>query len=243
MIDYLAVQPNPEPFESAEIIQDYAEFSGQLPSVVADKVLRSRELIRQDFSVHGDKFYANSKIYIYDNIAANPTLGIRANLLNKFIPDGIKRIMNHPGNTFADFGGGVGVMSQIAEDLGKTTTYIDIRGHTADFAMWRKEKHGFKFDIHLIDEQDFTFPQTYDIIFTDSVWEHLDEQKQQHYITKFYSGLKPGGMLYFLVDLAGKSDDMPIHYDVNIWEMHSVLYANGLRCEHGQNTFASVWYK
>jgi hypothetical protein len=50
-----------------------------------------------------------------------------------------------------------------------------------------------------------------------------------------------GGMFYLLIDLSGEDPNMPIHYDVNIEDIHNALTEIGLVCAYGKNNFASVW--
>src|SRR5665213_1707118 len=133
MTDFTIWQDDPFILAQADIILQYAEWTNDDPFFVADKVSNARKIIKDDYERLGDKFYTESNAYIYDNMAANPTIGVRANLINKFIPDGIKRIKDHPGKTFADFGAGIGVMCELATKLGKETTHIDLPSYSTEF--------------------------------------------------------------------------------------------------------------
>lgn len=242
MIDYTKWQDDPFLLAQAEIVEQYAEWAGEDAFQVAEKIGHAREIIKEEYARLGDKFYTESNVYIYDMLAANPSVGVRANLINKFIPDAVKRITEHPGKTFADFGAGMGVMCELATILGKEATHIDLPSYSTDFAKWRNEKLNLNIKFVEIAEDYFVLPNSYDIVFTDAVWEHLTSEKQLTYARDLPAYINPGGMLYMLIDLSGVNPDMPMHYNCDVQKVHEMLLSSGLKCEYGLNNFASVWY-
>lgn len=243
--DYTQWQSDPDDLHTASVLIDYAEFSGQTIESVVKYVLAFKELTAQDFRELSEPyFYSYSINYIYDILSANVTPGMRANLLQKFIPNALQIIRDHPGTTFGDFGAGVGVMCELAHTFcGKKVTHIDIPSHHMDFAYWRYRKYDWHINIHPIPTTYFELYQTFDILYTDAVWEHLPPEHQIQYALQLSQYLNPGGLLFFLVDLSGPSEDMPMHYPVDITEVHHALTMSGLTCLGGQHNFASVWRK
>jgi hypothetical protein len=57
--------------------------------------------------------------------------------LNKLTLSYSVLIQEHPGRRLLDFGGGTGVFCEIAHELGRYVTYLDIPGLVSEFARWR----------------------------------------------------------------------------------------------------------
>lgn len=245
MIDYTQWQPDPFLLSDAEIVQDYAEWSGEDPFDVTAKIMAFQTRTASEYHALGQDFYTKSENYIYDILGGNPSAGVRANLLNKFLPGCIEYLKNaDPRRTFADFGGGVGAVCQIMHTFcQKQVTYIDIQSKTTDFALWRFKKYGWDINSVIIPLDDMTLPQQYDILFTDAVWEHLSPATQIDYAKRLPAYITNSGNLYFLVDLSGHSDLMPMHFDVDIAAVHDAIEGAGMTCQYGHNTFASKWIK
>jgi 2-polyprenyl-3-methyl-5-hydroxy-6-metoxy-1,4-benzoquinol methylase len=242
MLDF--TKPCPEPFllAHATMIQDYCEWTGEDPFEVADKILHFKELTKREFQRLGGDFYEQSSTYIYDILGGNPTAGIRANLLNKFIPYCVQ-LIKMSGPKFADFGAGIGAVCEIAVHLGKEVTHIDLPSRTLEFAQWRYAKYGWPVKLDIIDENDFDLAETHDVILTDAVWEHLPPDQQEGYAEKITKYVNKNGLLIFLVDLAGPSPEMPMHFNVDIVKVHDAIERGGMVNEFGRNYFASVWRK
>jgi 2-polyprenyl-3-methyl-5-hydroxy-6-metoxy-1,4-benzoquinol methylase len=244
MIDYTQWQPDPFLLAEAPIVADYAEFIGVDAFEVADKVSNCHTLATEDFTNLGSEFYNKSNTYIFDLLGGNPSAGVRANLVNKFIPNCVQTIKNHKGSTFADFGGGVGAMCEVVYTFcDKESYYIDIPSHSTDFAQWRFKKYGWDIKSLIISENDFDLPRMFDIIFTDAVWEHLSPVKQIAYVDKLVSRINPEGLFIMLVDLSGENSNMPMHFNVDIKSVHQRVQECGCVNITGQNTFASLWRK
>lgn len=241
MIDYTIENEEPYIME-CDIIKDYLEFSGELDFELHYKVTQARSFIKKDYETYGSEFYSRSPNYIYDILSSNISMIGRANLINKFIPNGMK-IIRDGGVRFCDFGAGTGAMCSLAKELGKTAIHVDLPGRAMDFAKWRYKKHNYEVDIFEISVDEPVWPGSADIMFSDAVWEHLSPDKQISYVDILAEHLSSNGILMLLVDLAGRTDEMPIHYDVDIGKVHKQIEKNGFKNEYGLNDFASVWRK
>jgi cyclopropane fatty-acyl-phospholipid synthase-like methyltransferase len=245
--DFFNFKPEPMLTINCSVVKDFAEFSGEELWEISDKMRMHRSLNAVDVKSHEslERFYSDSKTYIYDILTANSNLQGLANKINKFIPNGLKNIHQHPGKTFADFGAGTGVFCDIITKLRPDVEvhYIDIESYITEFARWRIKKYELPITMHIIPQENFEFKQTYDMLFTDAVWEHLPPDKQISYGTKLANALNVGGLLYMIVDLSGHTDDMPMHYNCDIQAVHNNLRQSGLTCLYGNYNFASVWTK
>jgi cyclopropane fatty-acyl-phospholipid synthase-like methyltransferase len=228
------------------LVQDFADFSQQDIHIVWEKISNFRTINTKDFykkNSHQD-FYATSKTYVYDLLSANHTHEVISKKLNRFIPNFINLIGNHPGSRFLEFGGGTGGLVEIVESkTNKQVTYVDVDSYISAFARWRLKKYNCQIETIIIPQDDFDLPQLYDVIFTDAVFEHLPQEQQLRYAQKLSSFLSDNGLLLFLVDLTGEDDEMPMHFNVDIKALHKTLHNNGLTCYYGKNQFASVWSK
>lgn len=244
MIDYTQWVDDPFLLANAEVVLDYAEYSGEDPFDIAEKIRAFQTLTAPEYSELGESFYLESKNYIYDVLGANPTAGVRANLLNKFIPNCIAEIKSHPGKAFADFGAGVGTVCELAHTFcGKEVTHVDVNGPLLNFAKWRYQKYGWNIKVEIIPSQTTSLSQSFDIILTDAVWEHLNPELQVVYAHFLPNCIIKDGLLFFLVDLSGPSPEMPMHFAVDIKLIHDTLEKAGMKCEYGRDSFASVWIK
>jgi hypothetical protein len=155
----------------------------------------------------------------------------------------LKKLKNHPGRIFGDFGAGIGTVCEIVHTFcDKMVTHIDIPSRAMDFAYWRNRKYNWNITIHPIADTQFRLAQRFDILFTDAVWEHLTPITQLGYAWCLPHYLNKDGWLIFLVDLAGPSEEMPMHYPVNITAVHDAIESTGFMvCDYGRNHFASVW--
>ena len=246
-MDYARYNPEPTLALNGDIVNDYAEFSGQDAYDVFEKMNHFHDLNKANFVDNGSdphKFYADSNTYVYDLLTAHSDTTGTPNKLNKFLPNVMANMKNHPGKTFLEFGGGIGDLCQIMATWGeKEVTYMDIQSHITDFAKWRFEKYDLLIKTQVIPQESFELAQKYDIIFQDAVLEHLPPLKQITYTDKLCSGVNTGGLFIMIVDLSGENPDMPMHYNVDIKAVHDVIEQNGFKCETGRNTFASAWTK
>lgn len=237
----------PEILASMPIVKDYAEFSNQGEIDIAKKILNFQSLTKKEFrdSKSQFDFYENSKNYIYDLLSAHNDLEGPVRKINKFLPGVLDYIKEHPGKKFLEFGGGIGDICQIMNSWGKDVTYVDIQSHVTDFALWRFKKYNVAVNIKIIPQDNFYLDQfeMYDFIYQDAVLEHLMPHQQISYNVTLAQHLNENGVFVMVVDLSGESDDMPMHYDVDIVKVHDAIENNGLTCYYGKYSFASVWMR
>ncbi len=232
--------------ENHTVLADFAAFSQQDVESVVRQIENFQVTNADEFNEKKTRqdFYATSKNYIYDLLGANHSHDAVLSKLNRFVPNFLELIKQHPGPRFLEFGGGTGVLVEIIESkTDKRVTYVDIDGYISEFARWRLQKNNCQIETVIIPQDDFDLPKLYDVIFTDAVIEHLPDEQQLRYAQKLGSSLSDDGMLIFLVDLSGKDEKMPMHFDVNIQALHQILQKTGLTCYYGKNQFASVWCK
>jgi protein-L-isoaspartate O-methyltransferase len=191
--------------------------------------------------IKDSSFYIASKSYVYDTLSANVSSAHVSQKLNRFNPRILRSIETHPGRRFLEFGAGVGLMCEIAANLGKQVYYLELPGMVFDFAQWRFKKHGL--DITAIQAKPDTIylPGQYDIIYTDAVVSHLPTCLQIRATESMANALLQGGLLIFLVDLSGPTVDNPMLFSIDIIDLHKRLSALGLRCQEGYNSFCSIW--
>jgi len=241
-------QINKEPPNHLEgsIIYDYVEFSGMPLEELKTKISDFQRINVEDFhnKASVQDFYENSKTYIYDLLGVNgDKIGI-ANKINEFIPELFDIIKEHPGNNFMEFGGGVGAFCEIIkENTNKNVTYVDVKGHISDFALWRFKKYNLDIDTIIIPQDSFKFETNFDIIFSDAVWEHLNPELQIGYLIDLDPYIRINGILVLLIDLSGENQNMPTHYDVDVVKICNTIKNLGYNNIWGDNTFASVWHK
>lgn len=246
MIDYNQHNPEPEEYLHGNVIYDFVEFSNIPFETLKQSILNFKEINQKDFRDCDSTFdfYENSKTYIYDLLGANWNTVGPANKMNKFIPGIMELIQNHPGNSFMEFGGGLGVFTEIIKKhTNKDVTYVDVKGYISDFAEWRFKKYNLDINVELIPQDDFSFNKTFDIVFSDAVWEHLDPETQIKYLHKLDNYINPEGVLILVIDLAGEAHDMPMHYNVDIVKVCNTMKQLGYRNLWVDNSFATVWFK
>lgn len=246
MIDYNIMNPEPEDVLNGDVVHDFVEFSGVPFEEVREKIRNFQKINTEDFHAKESTFdfYENSKTYVYDLLGANWNKVGPANKMHKFLPGLMRVIQEHPGNEFMEFGGGLGVFTQIIkEHTGKNVTYVDVKGYISEFAMWRFEKYNVDIDTILIPQDTFSFDKTFDIVYSDAVWEHLDPQTQIDYLHKLDKYINQNGLLILIIDLSGENEDMPMHYNVDIAKVCNTMKSLGYNNLWHDNNFATVWHK
>jgi len=232
---------------------DFSEFSGEPLDTVVEKVLAHHVLTNEDFhSIFAEvkdkksatrKFYTDSKNYVYDILGATNSFEGTSNKNNQFL-SGVMQRMKDAGPKFLEFGGGTGIMCEMMATWGqKAVTYTDVIGsYVSEFAQWRFKKYNLDIEVKLLDQEDFELDDTYDVIFTDAVWEHLMHHQQLTYAAKLAKALNKDGLLVLIADLSGECEAYPMHFDININETNQVLINEGLTSIQG-NGFATVWIR
>lgn len=230
------------------IINDYSEYSGISVEEILLKCSNFKDLNKENFnnfqSTHD--FYKSSDTYIFDLFNANLTLDILRSKINLFSPGLMDEISQKPsGVKFLEFGGGLGVFCELVKSINPNieVTYCDIKTKISDFTLWRFEKYKSDIKTLIIPQGDFSFEEKYDMIFSDAVIEHLPQSQQEIYVRKLSSYLNKNGSLYLIIDLEGENPDMPMHFNVDIIKLHSILEFENMTCVYGKNNFSSRWVK
>ncbi|MDD5775223.1 MAG: methyltransferase domain-containing protein [Candidatus Omnitrophica bacterium] len=240
-----------KPAESpGPVLQDFSEFSGIPLSTIRARIkkfpsLMNREWDRIPSNDHTHKareFYSGSEYYIYDLLSYNPGKEKLIAKLNRFNPEIIKLVREHPGKEFLEFGGGTGLFCEIACEFGKHVTYLDVPGKISDFAQWRFNKYGIRADIIIVDPvMPLELNGQYDIIFTDAALEHVVDPVQV--AGELSSHVRDNGLLVLLIDLSGPSDKFHMHRACDIQAIHGAVKSSGLRNLFGEHTYCSAWKK
>jgi len=229
---------------SSGLIDDYCQWTGLGRNEVEDRVQHAREINAKDYFTHSseESFYKESEFYIYDIISASDNSQQLEDKLKKFIP-GLTESLRVTTGKFLDFGAGVGLMCEwMARNTKMDVHYCDLNGYISQFAEWRFTKYKLPVKMMFAEMVDFNLPYTFDVIFSDAVWEHLDPEMQIRYAEKLPSFLNNGGLFVLLIDLAGESAEMPMHYNVDIQAVHESV-GKLCDCLYGKYQFASVWWR
>jgi 2-polyprenyl-3-methyl-5-hydroxy-6-metoxy-1,4-benzoquinol methylase len=232
------------------VIADFAEFSDQSVPQVIEGLHQYRQLVQGEwqklgassFAEASTRFYAQSQSYVFDVLSGNYNRNMVIEKLNRFGPGILASIKQHPGKAFLEFGGGVGVFCEVAAGFGKDVTYLDIPGRISDFAAWRFKKYNLPIRTIIVEPgNDLKRLESYDVIYTDAVLEHMPPAEQLRVTKILGTLLRPAGVLVFLVDLGGPTPENPTHEVVDIDLLHSTLSDLGLHCQEGKGNFWSIW--
>lgn len=219
------------------VVTDFAEFSSIPIGEIADRIARHFEISAADWHTRGD-FYETSQSYIFDTLSANLNADQLVAKLNRFNP-AIVQIIREKSGRFLDFGGGVGLTCEAAARAGHEVTYLDVASIVFNFAQWRFKKYGLNINCVAAIPGKISIPGRFDIVFTDAVIEHFPTALQIE-ATEALARATDDYLIY-LVDLSGPTPQQPMHYHVNIRDLHQRIEAQGLRCNSGFNTFCSIW--
>jgi SAM-dependent methyltransferase len=233
------------------VVEEFAEFAAMdIPSVVQGirnyKPLNKATWARLqgqsgDWIDTARQFYASADHYVFDHLSANPTPTTVLKKLDRFDPGLLGAIRKSPGKCFLEFGGGTGVFCEAMAREGFSVTYLDIPGRVRDFAAWRFAKHGVRIELLTSNPDRLVLEKSYDVIFTDAVFEHLIDPEQV--LEELLAHLNPGGTFVFIVDLSGPTENDPEHRHVDIERLHGMIERAGCTCSLGRGKFASVWLR
>ncbi len=231
------------------VIEDFAQFSGISLDIIAERIGNCNRINAEEWhaldamssSERAAKFYESSQNFVFDTLSANPRPEAIIKKLDRFNPRIMEAIRAHPGKRFFEFGGGIGVFCEIVAGMGKNVCYMELPGIVFDFAQWRFKKSGLKVTAIAAKGDVIDLPGKYDIVYTDAVIEHLPHPLQVEATKAIGQAVDEGGLLVFLVDLSGPTADDPMHYEVDICELHDYLREMGLRCEDGYYKSCSIW--
>lgn len=232
-----------------EIVNDYADFSGLPAEEIARCINRNTDLNKQSWKTvranaswqeAASRFYAASDTYAFDLLSMNYSKRAILDKLNGFSPEIVRMIKDHPGSEFLEFGGGLGALCEIVLGWGKRVTYLDIPGHVMDFASWRFRKYGLPIEIIVSSPTELKLHRSFDIIYTDAVFEHLIDPHQV--LVELLAHVNPGGVLILLIDL-GEDPERPMHRPIDIVALHRQIREAGFLNAFGVDTFASAWVR
>jgi tetratricopeptide (TPR) repeat protein len=231
----------------AHMIEDFADFSGLSIDDIEANIDRHHKLAADEwnridsdvFSVKVSEFYNKSKYYIYDLLSGNCNSAAVIHKLNSFHPMVLKSILQHPGRDFLEFGGGVGLLCEIVLKMGKNVFYLDIPGQVFDFATWRFRKYDLPIHVLCSNPSNLKLEKNFDIIFSDAVIEHVIDPEGVVYSLCHH--INEGGLFILLVDLSGNSKQFPMHRNINLYEIQSIVRRNGFTNVAGDGTFCSIW--
>jgi SAM-dependent methyltransferase len=232
------------------VVSDYAAFAG-VPTPVVEANIRTFQktipeewhgLETSDFTSSSERFYATSDYFVYDLLYYNRSKCVVTSKLDGFDTRIMGSIADHRGRRLLDFGAGIGVFCEIARDLGKAPTYIDVPSRVSDFAVWRFDRYRIPVDVRLSAPQSLLIDGMFDVVFSDAVLEHFPPARQVEVIEALAAAVDVGGLLVLLVDIAGPTARNPTHSEVNIRLHHEHLVTCGLtKMDGASNGFWSIW--
>lgn len=234
---------------SHTVVNDYAEYSGLSVQTIADRINVNTEINSAAWrALRGTgtweaaamRFYGEAETYIYDLLSMNYSEKAVLDKLDRFDLAITSSIRDHPGKDFLEFGGGLGVFCEIASGWGKRVTYLDLPGPVMDFARWRFRKYSLPVACFDSCPRYMRLWHSFDIIFTDAVFEHLIDPEQV--LGELLAHLNPGGLLLLLVDL-GNDPARPMHRPIDIRSLHDQIRTAGCWNLFGDGTFCSAWTK
>lgn len=190
-----------------ELTQNYAVVNGHHWSQCSGDSWHERAL----------EFYKLAEGYVFDLLNGNRS---KQHLIEVY-----KRFAHWPwfersGPEVLEFGGGLGVSCSIMRDLGRTVTYLDIDAAPSQFARWYFE-HTNQQDIEVLltPIERLVLPEgrQWDFIYSDSVIEHLVDPGGT--VDTLAKAVRPGGVLYLLIDAHEVNEAFPMHRHIYIDEL------------------------
>lgn len=204
-----------------QVVLDWCEYSGISYPEAVNLINKGSELARDEWRCmvknYSDEeilsFYTYSKYYIYEvlqpylepekynkDINYLKILRFAESMLKK---RGLCRVL--------DFGAGVGELCLLLAEVGCKVAYCDLLGEISKFAIWRFKKYNAKIEIIWSRVNGVELPsQTYDLIVSDAVLEHLKREYVGYFIRAIFNALVDNGYLYLLWDPT-YSQDFPYH--------------------------------
>lgn len=207
------------------LIQLYAEYSGLTEDEVRLGVENFGTFNSQDWQLtpgstwaeKAERFYGTAQGYIFDLIAGNRS---KYELLAKWQREGHWEWLSSAGPEFLEFGGGLGLGCALMRDRGHKVTYVDVDGTSSRFARWYFKRQGYTdIEVVLTPAVELVLPagRQWDFVFTEAVIEHLIDPVGT--VEKLARAVRPGGVLYLLVDAHACLEAFPMHRDIYIAEL------------------------
>jgi 2-polyprenyl-3-methyl-5-hydroxy-6-metoxy-1,4-benzoquinol methylase len=127
------------------------------------------------------------------------------------------------GGRHLDFGSGVGVTSQLFQQLGWRTTLADVSAPLLDFARWRLERRGVPAMYH--DLQQPLPSESYDVITAVNSLIHVPDLRRAAH--DLHAALVPNGLLFANFDVRPPSDYNSWHLYEDSATMRWAVESNG----------------
>lgn len=191
--------------------REYAAFSQAPLEETRSKVAAGFQLAAEEFnrkygSAHegASSYYGESQYYVFELLTSKRDQDLYARFHQAFLLPSLAL----SGPEVLDFGGGLGDYSLQAYLWGKSVTYLDLPSRVMSFARWFSEK--YRMDISF-EEATGRIDGRYDLIWSNAVLEHVEDPGET--VRAMAQALKPGGMLFLLVDYSLSHDDEhPMHF-------------------------------
>lgn len=162
-------------------------------------------------------FYRIADGYVLDLLNANRS---REHLVRVYQHFGHWDWFLRSGHEVLEFGGGLGLACSIFRELGRKVTYVDVDGVASRFARWFFERTG-QTDIETIltpvECLDLPVGRQWDFVFSDAVLEHVTDATAT--VDTLARAVRPGGILYLIVDAHNVGPDFPMHRHVYLDEL------------------------
>ena len=168
----------------------------------------------ESWSEKAKSFYGEASGYLLDVIHANQSKARLASIYQQF---GHWQWIERSGPEVLEFGGGSGVACSLFRDLGRRVTYCDVDGPVSKFARWYFERTGQNdIEILLTPAERLELPRNrqWDFVFSDAVIEHLVDPAPT--VDRLAQAVRPGGILYLIIDAHNVGPDFPMHQHVSI---------------------------
>jgi SAM-dependent methyltransferase len=209
----------------ASLLQLYGEYAG-IPLPLLESCVRNFGSFNQvawdeceggDWAAKAKVFYERSDEYLFDLLAGSPSKAHRRAMLKRW---GHWQWLLDAGTDALEFGGGLGVTCSLLRDAGKRVTYVDVDGPAARFARWYFARLGQRdIEIALTPSDRPVLPagRQWDLVYSESVIEHVPDPAAT--VEALARAVRPGGLLYLIIDAHEVSPAFPMHRHVHLAEL------------------------
>jgi SAM-dependent methyltransferase len=203
----------------------YAEYTGMPEELIAQaaqnfgnfNLVTWNECPGADWSDKAKVYYETSDEYLFDLLYGSQTKARRRAIYQHY---GHWPWMVGAGTDVLEFGGGLGFCCSMLRDEGKSVTYVDVDGPAARFARWYFARCG-QADVEqiLTPSERLVLPagRHWDLVFSDSVIEHVPDPAGT--VERLAQAVRPGGLLYLIIDAHEVSPAFPMHRHVHLAEI------------------------
>lgn len=206
------------------VYQLYAEYTGLPRDLVAEcarnfgnfNQVAWRECAGADWEQKAKVFYERSDEYLFDLLYGSQSKAARKQTYERW---GHWPWLQSAGPDALEFGGGLGFCCSLLKDAGKNVTYVDVDGPAAKFARWFFLRSQQDIEIVLTPSDRLVLPEgrQWDLVFSDSVIEHVPDPAAT--VERLARAVRPGGLLYLIIDAHEVSPAFPMHRHVHLDEL------------------------